>query len=128
MQNKISSGLYSVVFLNSFTLFPECLISVSILYVLIVMVLVTYNVYGLMIQKALSECIALILFMACYLMINDDLISLEILIPYNGTLLLGPDFIATGNLVNFNHSIANDYFGFCTKFIVCFSSALYFML
>jgi NADH-quinone oxidoreductase subunit N len=124
MQNKMSSGLYSVVLLNSFTVFPEYLISVSILYVLIVMVLVTYNVYGLMIQKALSECIALMLFMACYLMINDDLIALEILTPYGAI----SDLTLTSNITSFNHSIANDYFGFFTKFVVCFSSAIYFML
>jgi hypothetical protein len=61
--------LSSLVFLQSFTVFPEYFISVSIIYVLIVVVLITYNVYGLMIQKALSECIALILLMACYLII-----------------------------------------------------------
>lgn len=123
MQNKISSGLYSAVLLNSFTVFPEYLISVSILYVLIVMVLVTYNVYGLMIQKALSECIALMLFMACYLMINDDLIALEISVPYNNN-----DIFVISSITSFNNSIINDYFGFFTKFIVCFSSAIYFML
>lgn len=124
MQNKISSGLYSVVLLNSFTVFPEYLISVSILYVLIVMVLVTYNVYGIMIQKALSECIALTLFMACYLMVNDDLIALEIPTSYSAI----NDLTVMSNISSFNNSIINDYFGFFTKFIVCFSSAIYFML
>src|SRR6476620_7663602 len=124
MQNKISSGLYSTVLLNSFTVFPEYLISVSILYVLIVMVLVTYNVYGLMIQKALSECIALMLFMACYLMVNDDSIALEIVTPYS----VINDLTVTSNISNFNDSITNDYFGFFTKFVVCFSSGIYFML
>jgi len=127
MQNKISSGLYSTVLLNSFTVFPEYLISVSILYVLIVMVLVTYNVYGLMIQKALSECIALMLFMACYLMINDDLIPFEIVTSYDH-LESGRGFVITSSVVTFNNSMINDYFGFFTKFVVCFSSAIYFML
>lgn len=108
MQNKVSTGLDSLVLLNSFTVFPEYLVSVSLIYVLIVMVLVTYNVYGLMIQKAMSECIALMLLMACYLMINDDLISLSFL--------------------TFHNSIINDYLGFFTKFIVCFSSAIYFLI
>src|SRR6476620_5376443 len=124
MQNKMSTGLYSVVLLNSFTVFPEYLISVSILYVLIVMVLVTYNVYGLMIQKALSECIALMLFMACYLMVNDDSIALEIVTPYS----VINDLTVTSNISNFNDSITNDYFCFFTKFVVCFSSGIYFML
>lgn len=109
MQNElINIGLYNTVSLQSFTVFPEYLISISIIYVLIVIVLITYNIYGLLLQKALSECIALIMFMACYLLINDDLMTI--------------------NLLTFNNSILNDYFAFFTKFIVCFSSAIYFLL
>ena len=103
-----SIGVPSLVFLQSFTVFPEYFVSVSILYVLVVIVLITYNVYGLMIQKALSECMALILLMACYLIINDD------------SILLGFGI--------FNKSIINDYFGFFAKIIVCFSSAMYFLI
>lgn len=108
MQNKLTIGLSSLVFLQSFTVFPEYFISVSIIYVLIVVVLITYNVYGLMLQKALSECMALMLLMACYLIINDDLIALE--------------------FSTFNNSIINDYLAFFTKFVVCFSSAIYFFI
>jgi hypothetical protein len=43
------------------------------------MVLITYNVYGLMLQKAISECMALVLFMSCYLIVNDDLMVLDFL-------------------------------------------------
>jgi len=103
-----SSGLSSVISLHHFTIFPEYFISVSVIYVLIVIVLITYNVYGLMIQKAVSECMSLILFMACYLLFNDDLI--------------------TTYLLTFNNSIINDYFAFFTKFVVCFSSAIYFLI
>jgi hypothetical protein len=39
MGNKFIAGLSSVVFLQSFTVFPEYLISVSIIYVLIVVVI-----------------------------------------------------------------------------------------
>lgn len=124
MLNKISSSVYSVVLLNSFSVFSECLISISILYLLIVMVLITYNVYGLMIQKALSECIALILFMACYLMLNDDLIAFDTLDSYNTIYGL----TTTTNISSFNNSIINDYLGFFAKFVVCLSSAIYFML
>jgi hypothetical protein len=45
-------GLSSLVNLQSFTVFPEYFVSVSIIYVLVVVVLITYNVYGLMLQKA----------------------------------------------------------------------------
>lgn len=105
---KKTIGLSGIVYLNSFTLFPEYLISISALYVLIVSVLITYNVYGLIIQKAISECLALVLIMACYLLINDDLIAL--------------------NFLSFNKSIVNDYFAFLSKLVVCFSSALYFLI
>jgi hypothetical protein len=71
------------VFLQSFTVFPEYLISVSLLYVLIVVSLITYSVYGLMVQKAVSECIALTLLMACYLILNDDLLALNFTIFNN---------------------------------------------
>jgi NADH-quinone oxidoreductase subunit N len=101
-------GLTSVVNLQSFTVFPEYFISVSILYVLIVVVLITYNVYGLMLQKSISECLALVLIMACYLIINDDLLVL--------------------NIVTFNKSIVTDYFAFVTKIVVCLSSAVYFLI
>ena len=101
-------GLSNVIYLHSFTLFPEYFISISIIYVLIVIVLITYNVYGLMLQKAISECMALILLMSCYLLINDDLISL--------------------NFVTFSNSIINDYFAFFTKFLICFFSAVYFLV
>jgi NADH-quinone oxidoreductase subunit N len=108
MKKSLSFGLPSIVLLQSFTVFPEYFVSISIIYVLIVVVLITYNVYGLMLQKALSECMALILAMTCYLILNDDLITL--------------------NFVSFHNSIINDYLAFISKFLICFFSALYFLL
>ena len=108
MNKHLSIGLPSIVLLQSFTVFPEYFVSISIIYVLIVIVLITYNVYGLIIQKALSESIALILLMTCYLIINDDLIVL--------------------NFFSFNNSIVNDSLAYVTKFLICFFSALYFLL
>jgi NADH-quinone oxidoreductase subunit N len=100
--------LSNIVLLQSFTVFPEYFVSISLIYVLIVIVLITYNVYGLIIQKALSECIALILIMTCYLILNDDLISLD--------------------FFSFHNSIVNDSLAYVTKFLICFFSALYFLL
>lgn len=94
--------------LQDFTLFPEYFISISAIYVLIVVVLITYNVYGLMLQKAISQCLALVLFMACYLIINDDLII--------------------QNVITFQSAVANDYLTFYAKIIVCASSAVYFLI
>jgi NADH-quinone oxidoreductase subunit N len=108
MQKNLSIGLPSIVLLQYFTVFPEYFVSISILYVLIVIVLITYNVYGLMLQKALSECIALILAMTCYLILNDDLMTL--------------------NFISFHNSIMNDYLAFIAKFLICFFSSLYFLL
>ena len=108
MKKNLYIGVPTLVALNSFTVFPEYFISISIIYVLIVIVLVTYNVYGLILQKALSECIALILLMTCYLIVNDDLITL--------------------NFVSFHNSIINDYLAYATKILICFFSALYFLL
>jgi NADH-quinone oxidoreductase subunit N len=108
MKVNFSIGLPSVIALHYFTVFPEYFVSISILYVLIVIVLITYSVYGLILQKALSECIALILLMTCYLIINDDLIAL--------------------NFVSFHNSIINDSLSYITKFLICFFSAIYFLL
>lgn len=110
MQKKLitSIGLFSVVTLESFSVFPEYFIGICAIYILVVVVLITYNVYGLMLQKTLSECIALMLFMACYLLVNDDLTVL--------------------GLLTFNKSLLKDYFSVFTKFIVCFSSAIYFLI
>jgi NADH-quinone oxidoreductase subunit N len=132
MQMKI--GLPSLVSLQLFKVFPEYFISVSIIYILIVVVIVTYNVYGLMVQKALSECMALILLMACYLMINDDVLIFTF---FNGSVndcVLTFDFFnknegtAVFNFTTFNNSIINDYLSFFSKFVICFFSAIYFFV
>jgi type IV secretory pathway VirB3-like protein len=70
----------NLIYSQSFTLFSESFVSISIFYILIVMVLITYNVYGLMLQKAISECMALVLLMSCYLIVNDDLMALDFVI------------------------------------------------
>ena len=108
MLYKENFNLSSTLNLQDFTLFPEYFISISAIYVLVVVVLITYNVYGLMLQRAISQCLAVILFMACYLIINDDLII--------------------QNVVTFQSSVVNDYFTFYTKIIVCASSAVYFLI
>nr|YP_009329942.1 NADH dehydrogenase subunit 2 [Didymosphenia geminata]API83129.1 NADH dehydrogenase subunit 2 [Didymosphenia geminata] len=108
MKKNITMGLSSIILLENFTVFPEYFVGISILYVLIVIVLITYSVYGLIIQKALSECMALIMFMTCYLIINDDLILLE--------------------FASLNNSFMNDSLSYITKLIICFFSALYFLL
>lgn len=97
-----------MVFLHSFTIFPEYFISISLVYTLVLVVLSSYNVYGLIIQRALSDCIAVILFMASYLFFNDELFMFH--------------------FTNFNNSIINDYFAFFTKISICLFSMIYFLM
>lgn len=104
----MENNVYSIISLHSFTIFVEYFIALSIIYVLIVLTLITYGSTSLMVQKSTSECVALILFMSCYLLFNDDLIALD--------------------FSSFNHSIINDYFSFVTKMLICFFSGLYFLL
>lgn len=99
-------GLYSVLSLSTFSLFAEYFIAISAIYITIVMSLLAYNVNGLMFQRALSDCLGLTLLMACYLIVNDDI-------------------LATG-LSSFHLSIVNDSLSFFSKFIICFFSALFF--
>lgn len=109
MKTPITKGLTSVILLQSFTVFPEYFVSISAIYVLIVVVIITYNVYGLLLHKALSECLALVLLMTCYLIFNDyDLI--------------------VSNSLSFHNSVINDYLTYISKFLICFFSALYFLL
>ena len=61
-----------------------------------------------MLQKAISECIALVLLMACYILLNDDLIALDFL--------------------SFSQSIINDYLAFFAKISICLFSAIYFLI
>lgn len=88
MEKKLFLNLSSLISLQYFTAFSEYFIGISIIYILIVGVLSTYNVYGLIFQRALSECIVLILLMASCLIFNDDL--------------------ATCNFLNFNNSFINE--------------------
>ena len=101
--------------LKTFNVFAEYFIAISALYILVVIVLITYNVHGLLVQKALSECIGLTLLLTCYLILNDDL------------LFNGGDFECF-SILGFYKSVITDYFSFFTKFIVCLFAAFYFLV
>lgn len=105
MKKRYYGGLTNIIVLKYFTLFPEYFLSVSILYVLISVVLLGYSVYGLIILKALSDCVALIVFMTFCLMINDDLMQ------------------NTGIL--FYRSIATDCLSYISKVFICLFSVAY---
>lgn len=105
----------NLVELKTFNVFPEYFIGISALYILVVIVLISYNVYGLIIQRALSECIGLTLLLACYLVLNDDLV-------------FSKDGLELFSTLGFYKASITDYFAFFTKFVVCFFSALYFFI
>jgi NADH:ubiquinone oxidoreductase subunit 2 (subunit N) len=108
MQKKLIFGIPSLITLNCFTIFPEYFTSISIVYVLIITLVITSNIYNFLIQHILSNCIAISLFMTAYLMYNDDLLTIYIL--------------------SFNNSYINDYFGFCIKITICLFSSFYFLI
>lgn len=108
-------NLLNIVELKTFNVFVEYFVAISILYILIIVVLIVYNVYGLVVQKSLSECIALILFLSCFLILNDNLI-------FNG------DCFEFYSILGFYKSFITDYLSFFTKFVICFFSALYFFI
>lgn len=105
------NNLYNVVSLQSFTVFPEYFITLSIIYILIVITLITYNSNGLMLQKAISECMALILFMTCYLILNDDFTSASYFI----------------DILSFSNAVIYDSLASFTRFWLCFFSGVYFL-
>ena len=105
----------NLVELKTFNVFPEYFIGISALYILVVIVFISYNVYGLIVQKALSECMGFILLLACYLVLNDDLVFNK-----NGLEIF--------SMLGFYKASIADYVAFFTKFILCFFSSLYFFI
>ena len=100
-------GLYGVISLQTFSLFPEYFIAISAIYITITMSLIAYNINGLMFQKALSECLGLTLLMSCFLIINDDILN---------------------GLPGFNLYAANDSLSLFSKLTICCFSSIYFFL
>ena len=99
-------------------------------------------------QRAVSECLSLLLIMTCYLIINDDLIfiktHLKILVfhktfPYFSILHGDPGVPLVYNYLQLNYkfnpislhfseSIVLDFLGTFSKFLICFFSFLYFLI
>ena len=100
-------SFYTLLELKSFSIFPEYFIGISLLYILFVLVLISYSVFGLIVQKPVSECISIILLLSCYLIINDSLIVNNLSIGFY-------------SIACFYKSITIDYFGELNKFLVCF--------
>lgn len=100
--------LNNLITIELFNFFDEYFFIIALSYLLIVTVTITYNIYGLLIQKAFSECTALFLLMIFYLILNDNLFYY--------------------NFLNFNHSFINDYFGSISKVLIILFSVIYFLI
>jgi NADH:ubiquinone oxidoreductase subunit 2 (subunit N) len=90
--------------------------------------LALYNVYGLSLQRCVSGCLVLLLFMSCYLITIDEVTLLNKL---QDIAIVESGFISLYNLQNsvlFNNSIKNDFLGIFYKFWICFFSAIYFLV
>jgi NADH:ubiquinone oxidoreductase subunit 2 (subunit N) len=109
-------NLNNLIELKTFNIFPEYFLVISALYMLIVVVLISYNVLGLILQRSIGDCIGLIMLLACYLIINDDL------------LFCNTDDFGFYISLSFYKAVVMDYFGAFTKFIICFFSAVYFFI
>lgn len=109
-------NLNNLIELKTFNIFPEYFLVISALYMLIVIVLISYNVLGLIFQRSIGDCIGLIMLLACYLIINDDL------------LFCNTDDFGFYISLGFYKAVVTDYFGAFTKFIICFFSAVYFFI
>jgi NADH:ubiquinone oxidoreductase subunit 2 (subunit N) len=106
--------------LKFFNVFSEYFIGIIAIYILVVFVLLASNIYGILVQKVLSEIIGFILILACFLIAND----------------LGVGQLKSGEYYS---SCKTTYFGLnkfidssilssTTKLMVCFFSALFFFI
>ena len=107
--------LYNLIELNTFNVFPEYFLGISALYIIIVVVLLTYNIFGLIVQKSISDCIGLVLLLSCYLIVNDDL------------LFRFSDY-GLFPVLGFYQAVISDFFGFFAKLLICFFSSVYFFV
>ena len=93
---------------QKFSIFTEHFIISSIIYSLIVCTLSVYCSSSLTLQKTLSDCIALTLFLACFMTIDNHLLQLD--------------------ASSFFDAVINDDLSFFTKILVCFFSFVYFFV
>lgn len=97
-----------VLTLQSFTLFAEYFLIVSLFYVLVSIVLIVYSIESLTIEKGLSECLFLIFGMVLYLLLNDELLNISFL--------------------SYNNLVINDYFSLIAKCLICCFSMIFFLV
>ena len=105
--------------LKFFNIFPEYFIGIMSIYILVVLVLLTSNIYGILVQKVASEIIGFILLLSCFLILKDTVQINLFLFEYNYN---EPVFFG------FNKFLDSSVFSNFTKFSVCFFSFFYFFI
>jgi NADH:ubiquinone oxidoreductase subunit 2 (subunit N) len=106
--------------LKFFNVFSEYFIGIIAIYILVVFVLLASNIYGILVQKVLSEIIGFILILTCFLIINDLGV---------GELKSGEYYLHSKTMhFGFNKSIDSTILSSTTKLMVCFFSALFFFI
>jgi NADH:ubiquinone oxidoreductase subunit 2 (subunit N) len=106
--------------LKFFNVFSEYFIGIIAIYILVVFVLLASNIYGILVQKVLSEIIGFILILACFLILNDlgaGELKSSGYYPHCKTMYFG-----------LNKSIDSGMLSSTTKLLVCFFSALFFFV
>nr|AVR57631.1 NADH dehydrogenase subunit 2 [Surirella sp.] len=110
----------NILSLNSFSVYTEYFIGISVIYVLIILIILTGNVQGLLIQGIISEAFAIILLANCFLMMNEHQFCFKISNsqPINEVLFY----------YGLNTHILNDNVSSISKFILCFFNFIFFMI
>ena len=106
--------------LKFFNVFSEYFIGIIAIYILVVFVLLASNIYGILVQRVLSEIIGFILILTCFLILND----------------LGVSELKSGEYYSsckvmysgLNKFIDSSVLSSTTKLMVCFFSALFFFI
>lgn len=99
--------------LNCILFFTEYFISIIIMYILITYSLVVSNIFSILVNKVINDCLSLIFLSVCFLMLND---LLFFIIDFDST-----SFFDSKKLMIFN------YFSVIFKLVVCSLSFVFFI-
>nr|AVR57503.1 NADH dehydrogenase subunit 2 [Entomoneis sp.] len=101
--------------LKFFNFFAEYFIGIMSIYILVVFVLLTSNIYGILIQKVVSEIVAFILFLTCFFILQENF-------------FLGWDNVLQVKFNGFNKFTILTPLTIFSKFAVSFFSVVYFLI
>jgi NADH:ubiquinone oxidoreductase subunit 2 (subunit N) len=116
----------NLVELTYYTVFLETFLSITAIYSIIVCTLLKNNISNILIQNKLSDCFGFILFMSCFLVLNDTLqLSpwLSEFYPCTDVSLPLYDYH-----LGFNNCVIVDGVSIFSKTLICFFSSLFFYI